>query len=152
RSIYFLDEGEVYIVFADKDFLKENNCSAVPSGTVLMIQITPKDLLLSSLNLDDKKFRKFDPAKPPDTGYEGFIDENEGLLIRAYKGKVDQMVYLASSADRARCPEYYDQPERAVQIIICGLILKFDEYGDIRFSDEKARLDNFAIQLMKSEK
>jgi hypothetical protein len=25
--------------------------------------------------------------------------------------------------------------------------LKFDEYGDIRFNDEKARLDNFAIQL-----
>ena len=25
--------------------------------------------------------------------------------------------------------------------------VKFDEYGDIRFNDEKARLDNFAIQL-----
>ena len=24
---------------------------------------------------------------------------------------------------------------------------KFDEYGNIRFNDEKARLDNFAIQL-----
>jgi hypothetical protein len=24
---------------------------------------------------------------------------------------------------------------------------KFDEYGDIRFNDEKARLDNYAIQL-----
>ncbi len=29
---------------------------------------------------------------------------------------------------------------------ICDLL--FDEYGDIRFEDEKARLDNFAIQLM----
>jgi hypothetical protein len=26
-------------------------------------------------------------------------------------------------------------------------VVKFDEYGDIRFNDEKARLDNFAIQL-----
>ena len=26
---------------------------------------------------------------------------------------------------------------------------KFDEYGDLRFNDEKARLDNFAIQLQK---
>jgi hypothetical protein len=25
--------------------------------------------------------------------------------------------------------------------------VKFDEYGDIKFNDEKARLDNFAIQL-----
>ncbi len=27
---------------------------------------------------------------------------------------------------------------------------KFDEYGDIRFNDEKARLDNFAIQLQNA--
>jgi hypothetical protein len=27
---------------------------------------------------------------------------------------------------------------------------KFDEYGDIRFNDEKARLDNYAIQLQNS--
>jgi hypothetical protein len=30
-------------------------------------------------------------------------------------------------------------------IIICGL--PFDQYGDIKFEDEKARLDNFAIQI-----
>src|SRR5262249_29291315 len=29
--------------------------------------------------------------------------------------------------------------------MVCGLA--FDEYGDIKFEDEKARLDNFAIQL-----
>ena len=34
-----------------------------------------------------------------------------------------------------------------VQSFICGLGLRFDEYGDIKFEDEKARLDNFAIQL-----
>jgi hypothetical protein len=153
RSIYFFDEGEVYIVFADEKFLQENNCQAVPSGTVLMIRVTPKDeLLVSSLNLDEKKFRKFDPSTPPDRGFEGFIDNDEGLVIRAYKGKVDQMIYLASSADRARCPEYLENPEAAVQIMLCGLIPKFDEYGDINFSDEKARLDNFAIQLKNSEK
>ena len=25
--------------------------------------------------------------------------------------------------------------------------MKFDEYGNIKFNDEKARLDNYAIQL-----
>ena len=29
--------------------------------------------------------------------------------------------------------------------------VKFDEYGNIRWSDEKARLDNFAIQLSNSK-
>lgn len=33
----------------------------------------------------------------------------------------------------------------------CGLISRFDEYGDIRFSDEKARLDNFGIQLLNQK-
>jgi hypothetical protein len=35
-----------------------------------------------------------------------------------------------------------------VQPFICGLA--FDRYGDLKFEDEKARLDNFAIQLMNS--
>ena len=29
----------------------------------------------------------------------------------------------------------------------CGLLSRFDEYGDLKFADEKARLDNFAIQI-----
>jgi hypothetical protein len=37
RYIYYLDEGEVYIVFADAEFLKERNCSSVAPGTVLLI-------------------------------------------------------------------------------------------------------------------
>ena len=114
---YSLDEGQVYIAFADEDFRKEKNCNAIRAGTVLMIQVTPTDLLLSSLNFDDKKFRKFDPSTPPDIGFEGFIDNDEGLVIRAYKGKVDAMIYFASTTDRARCPEYQENPESMVQIM-----------------------------------
>ena len=58
------------------------------------------------------------------------------------------MVYLAVAVDRSRCPGYYEKLEGFVSVPVCGLpALKFDEYGDISFSDEKARLDNFAIQL-----
>ena len=34
---------------------------------------------------------------------------------------------------------------RIKEIIACGL--PFDQYGDLKFNDEKARLDNFAIQV-----
>ena len=54
RSIYFLDEGEIYIVYAEDDnFTVTEDClDAVPAGTVLMIQITPKkELKLTDLNL-----------------------------------------------------------------------------------------------------
>ena len=149
---YSLDEGQVYIWFADEHFLKERNCKAVRIDTVLMIQITPKDLLLSSLNLDDKKFRKFDPSTPPEIGFEAFIDNDEGLLLRSYQGKVQEIFYLPSAMDRVRCPEYFENPEAMVQIMRCGYISKFDEYGAISFADEKARLENFGLQLMKSEK
>lgn len=33
------------------------------------------------------------------------------------------------------------------QVVSPPVIRKFDEYGNIRFNDEKARLDNFAVQL-----
>ncbi|HET6979028.1 MAG TPA: hypothetical protein VFI24_22030 [Pyrinomonadaceae bacterium] len=106
---------------------------------------------MSSLNLDEKIFSKFNPTNLSDSGYEGFIDEKEGLVIRAFKGKVDQMVYLASATDRLRCPEYAQDPQAFVRIYFCGLIMKFDEFGKLRLGDEKARLDNFAIQLARDE-
>lgn len=148
---YTLDEGEVYILVADEDAVQRNNCKALAAGTVLSIQLTPKDrLLVSSLNLDEKIFRKFDPSRPQGIGFEGFIDDKEGLVIRAYEGKVQQMIYFASAADRARCPGYLENPETLVEIMRCGLISNFDEYGDISFADERARLDNFAIQIQNS--
>lgn len=145
RSIYFLDEGEVYIVFTDQDSLAQSNCeSTVPPGVVSVIRVTPNtDVLVSDLNLDEKSFTKFDAS---DQGHKGFIDEKEGLVIRAFEGKVQEMVYIASASDRKRCPAFYDDLEGLVRTkIACAL--RFDEYGDIRFSDEKARLDNFSIQL-----
>lgn len=33
------------------------------------------------------------------------------------------------------------------EVINCGLVVKFDQYGALSFEDERARLDNFAIQL-----
>jgi len=39
-------------------------------------------------------------------------------------------------------------------VIVCGACdpLHFDEYGDIRFADEKARLDRFAKEVLSSDK
>jgi len=152
RSIYFLDEGQVYILFADNVSLPGGNCDSVADGTVLSIQITPKNkLLLSSLNLDEKAFRKFDDSDPAGQGYDGFINDKDGLAIRAFKGEVEEIVYLPYAADRERCSTYYENLENFVKksTFVCGL--RFDAYGNISWEDEKARLDNFAIQLMNTE-
>lgn len=150
-SIYFLEEGEVHVVFAETDVPAALDClRKIPVGTVLMIQVKPKkDWTLSDLQLDEKKLRKFNPSKPQEIGYEGYIDENEGVVIRTFTGRVEQINYVAKAQDTHLCPSYYEKPEAFVELFICGLafIRKFDEYGDIDFNDEKARLDNIAIEL-----
>lgn len=151
RSIYFLDEGEIYIVFAEAGSPAAVDCSGkIPADTVMSIFVTLKnETRVSDLQIDEKKFRKFDPSQPPELGYEAYLNEQDGLLIKAFKGKVEEVIYIASAQDKHLCSSYYQNAESFVQVFVCGLNLtrKFDEYGNLSFSDEKARLDNFAIQL-----
>jgi hypothetical protein len=150
RSTYSLDEGEVHIVFVEEEATGPRPCLVnVPPGTVLMIEIAPKaKLLTSDLKIDGKNFRKFDPA-PPDSGYEAYLNEEDGFIVRAFKGEIDLLIYVASSMDRPLCSGYYESLESFVQVVGCNLTLSrnFDEYGDVPFSEEAAHLDNFAIEL-----
>jgi len=153
RSIYFVDEGEVYIVFAEDLFDGPREClNTVAAGTVLMIEVTPKTKRsIGEFITNEKRYRKFDPSDPPNIGYEAYANEEDGLIVRAFKGTVDRIVYVASALDKPQCPSYYENLEALVHVMICGLSSRFDEYGDIPFSDEKARLDNFAIQLQAQD-
>src|SRR5262245_28186897 len=61
RSIYRLDEGEVYIQYIRDDTLERFNCvGQIPIDTVSMIQITPKNKTrLSDLQVDENGFKRF---------------------------------------------------------------------------------------------
>lgn len=116
RSIYHLDEGEVYIVYTNGRDPEWIDCAGkVPSGTVLLIQVTPKRgqwLTLRDLHLDEKRLKKFDP------GYgEGYLDEEDGIVVRTYKGRVGEICYIATAKDKHLCPSYYERPEKFVAII-----------------------------------
>jgi hypothetical protein len=122
RASYSLKNEDVYIVFGgDEDYA--GDCGAeVPTDTVILLQITPKkDLRLSDLPFDVSKFRKFDPSEPKGIGFEGFIDDENGIVVRASKGKVDQISYIATAKERRLCPKYYENPEDFVRIMLCGL-------------------------------
>ena len=151
RSIYFLDEGEVYIIYAEAEIPAAVDCLArIPAGTVLMIQITPKNnLALIDVPIDETKFRKFDPSTPPNIGYAAYINEQEGLIIRTFESRVEQIIYIASAPDKGLCPTYHQNSESLVHVFVCGLAFlnKFDEYGALPWTSEVARLDNFAIPL-----
>jgi len=120
RSIYFIEEGEVYIVFAEKRNKEDVPCTdAVPADTVLLIKITPKKALSrSDIKLDEKKLKKFEPATPPDSGFEGYVDEEEGISFRIYEGKVEIINYFATAKDRSLCPVYYSNPKWFCNILV----------------------------------
>lgn len=151
RSKYHLTNEDVYIVFSNSNFCSRDT-SEVPVGTVLLVQISPKiETSLSDLGLDRKRLRQFDPSSSADMGFEGYIDEEDGIVIRTHKGKIDEIAYIASAKDRSLCPRYYESPEAFVQILVQEPPRKFDEYSNIPFSDEKARLDNLAIYLRRDK-
>lgn len=143
RWIYFLNQEEVHFVFDVGD----TKCvTPLAEGTILRIHVRPMiQPLVSSMSLDEKKFRSFDPTYMPDPNRVAFINEEDGLLIQTSQGKISEMIYVPSRSDRLMCPDFYGNLEGLLTPIICGLA--FDSFGDIRFADEKARLDNFAIQI-----
>lgn len=146
RSKYNLDKEEVYIVFSTKGFC-DADTEKVPPGTVLLIEVTPKtEMRLADFQIDAKRFRKFDPSSPPDIGYEGYINAEDGIIFRTHKGRVEEVAYIAATKDKHLCPDYYENPEKFIRVLVDSA-RKFDEYSNIPFSEERLRLDNLAIQL-----
>jgi hypothetical protein len=152
-AVYLVDDLEVFISYTDEDSLVQYRCgSAVAAGVVSLIRVTPKtEMFVSGLNLNEESFKKYESSHPDDSEQIGLLDTKEGLAINALKGKVQEIIYFASASDGQRCPLLYGNPEDLVLIRRIACLLKFDEYGNIRFADEKARLDNFSIQLLNEE-
>lgn len=148
RSVYQSDDEEVYIVFSGSQFCKP---AKIPPGTVLLIQVTPRrNLSLIDLKVDTNRLREFSPSSQ-DPNWKGFFDEEDGFIVRSYKDKVDKVFYLASAKDRGLCQNYYAEPEKFAQIVVDFTSGIFDEYSDLVFAAEKARLDNYAIYLLKEK-
>jgi hypothetical protein len=149
RLLYSFEDAEVLFMFADEKYLASGDCEGVPEGTLLAISVRPKqETSVVSLNLNQSSLKRFNPADV-NTDLIGLVDEQEGIVVRVATQFVEEVVYIPSLNDRPRCPKFFGNLEDFVKIlpkIVCGLA--FDNYGDIRFSDEKARLDNFAIQLL----
>lgn len=135
----------------ENEFVEVNYASApcrgslpgwnVPADTVLSFTITPKtEQRLTDLHLDESKYVKnYDDVM---TTY--YTDRDKGIEYTVSEtGSIESISYIPSTSDnRLRCsgfPEY----KRNFAVYI-----PFATYADIRFSDEKARLDNFAVTLL----
>jgi hypothetical protein len=101
------------------EFAGTQNCSGVPSGTVLSIQRDlRKETTLEALGFDKRRFKSFDPSTPPNLGYRAFIDEQAGLLLKSLHGQIFQINYIPAEKERSACPNYYANPRDFVEVFL----------------------------------
>lgn len=111
---FSIDKEDIEIEFASPE-----NCGKAPFETVLSIQRTlQNDTTFEALNVVKRRFKLFDPARYKKAGYRGFIDEQSGLLLKTFGGRVFQINYIPTEDQRAQCSNYYAEPRHFVDVIL----------------------------------
>lgn len=142
-SLYQLEDETINITFSEKPCADGWN---VPPGTVISFTVSPKKKpRLTDLHIDIGAYKKAVIQDQPDKSY--YYNEEEGVSIAVTPdGRVDYITYSPTPKDNylrypnslADHPEADGDPHSSI---------KFDEYGNISFNNEKARLNDFALQL-----
>jgi hypothetical protein len=108
----------------------------VPAGTVVGIGVIPKGTHRKEEYLGKGDFKRDEQ----NAGFIYYSDEAAGFEIETYKDLVTLVDYYPGVSDeRLRCPR--------IQECCFDIFPRFDEYQKLSFGDEKARLDNFVIQM-----
>jgi hypothetical protein len=123
----------------------------VPADTVVTITIRPTgklDLADSGLNLS-----AYERMKDPEVeGIDYYTDQNEGITItyRVFDHFIDTIAYgpMAKDSDLA-CPASRRNSRGQTDAALYPQ--KFDDYGDMAFSEEVKLLDYFASRLREPE-
>lgn len=120
----------------------------VPKDTVIEIQVyltnSPK---WSEISISGREYRQIQTVHTPGLNY--YVDAEEGVTFSVSDGVVSSLTYGPAAKDKVMsCGEYkYAAP------VLPGAKLKsvehypLDEFGNVRYEDAQARLDNFVIQL-----
>ena len=147
--IYDFPEERAFISFSSGKPCEEG----LPDGFKL-----PKDIVVD-IRIDPTTERRWAEVRTPGKDYEQshsghtgdvyYVDAEEGITFTVAGDFVQSMSYGPSARDKNyQCGDYkYAAP------VAPGTNLKrighypFDEFGNIRYEDAQARLDNFVIQL-----
>jgi hypothetical protein len=121
----------------------------VPKNTVVGVDVYPHVRRKTSEVLTAGK--EYDTVQAVHTPTRWYNDPDEGITFTVQDDRVSQMSYGPAGKEKNyKCGEYkYAAP------VVPGVKLKgiehypFDEFGNIRYEDAQARLDNFVIQLFK---
>ena len=108
----------------------------VPAGTVTEIGVIPKSTFKKDRFVVSSNFK----SENANAGFLYLTNAKDGLEVEIYNGEVTLLTYSAPATEaQLHCPR--------VQECCVDFFPRFDEYGRLAFSDEKARLDNFVIQM-----
>jgi hypothetical protein len=119
RSIYRTDEGVIYIAYQRHDSSPPDCWKTVPNDTVIFIQVTLKEPVpLKEFPVKVQRAERFDPSTPKNVGYLDYLDASAGFLVVTFKGKVVEVCYFATEADRPPCPDYLDNIRLSTRILI----------------------------------
>ena len=101
----------------------DSDSPGLPGGTVHHIEIIPKNTLsLFDLGLDENKIARHEPLNPGSSmGFEGYVDEGVGLIVRTNDRRVETIFYFASATDRKLCPACYPNAKVLADVPICRL-------------------------------
>jgi len=136
---YDLKTERVNVVYSDGGCAKGKPAEwNVPLNTVIGIRVYPQTkMMLSDLQIDLEGFEKFiNPHNPDSVSY---TNNEQGIGISTQSsGEVIVLEYFPLATENyLRCRLQPAVPDAR----------KFDEYSTLPISDEKARLDNFAVHL-----
>jgi hypothetical protein len=116
---YYFNDERVEIFYARYPCRDRLNVGMwnVPPGTVLSINVIPKDKVrLADMHLDLSKFRKQRIPFDFPYDYSHLVNDEEGLtlsLVSFGKDFVDSYSYGPKATDRPlRCPDYTDEEEK----------------------------------------
>jgi hypothetical protein len=148
-------ENEKVLVFYSTSPCKKGISEGwnVPRDTVTSLTVYPKaKLLVASLKLDETKYEK--QRDPHLEGIVYYISRAEGIFIQAgimEDGEdISSITYESAVADdHLRCAGPRLKSSEGDGKVYDPHIRIFDEYSDIPFEDEKERLENFSIHLLK---
>jgi len=149
---YEFPEGWVRIHFSTGAPCEEGLPSGwkLPKDIVINIDINPSvPQKLSDVLIAGKVYDRVQTVHTPGLNY--YIDPDEGIRFTDQNGHVTSITYGPTTKDKDyRCGEY-----KSAAPVTPGVKLKsvehypFEEFGNIRYEDAQARLDNFAIQLFQ---
>lgn len=139
KCIYKTEDEVILVEYATEQCKSSQTAWNVTRGTVLSIKVAPKKVRrFSELRSDGRDYRR---VKDLHTDGVYYFDDKEGKMFEvSYDGVLGAVNYIPAAADaHLRCPSASPKGVASYP--------PFDQYGEIPFGYEKARLENFAAKL-----